>query len=564
VAGYDGGLLALALDLGTRLLPAFATPTGIPYGSVNLRRGVLPNESAVSSTAGGGTLSLEFSVLSRLTGDPRFEAAAKKSVRALWSRRSRLGLVGAHIDVRSGTWTHRDAGVGTSIDSFYEYLLKAWLLLGDAESRHMFWQAHSAVERHCSRAPWYVEVNMDSGALVWPLFNSLQAFWPGLQALAGRLVEASSTHTAFLSVWRRLGFTPEGYNLAAQQIQPGQASYPLRPELAESTYYLHRATGDPAYLTAGRDMVLSLRRARARCGYARVADVATGELSDHMESFFLAETVKYLFLLFDAGATWEGELPAMGGSFVDARPGGYVFSTEGHMLPVFTEHWGPAPAAPRNDSAVAPPQRSQTREAQLLAALAALRGEAAPAPAASGGECQPQPAPAEASPDEADLGIQLAVARPPEVIAVANGDSIQIAALLGTCAIPREEARSSPADEPSRNLSSVVRHSLAAHGAASPAVRALAAEVAAAQQGIVAAQLLALAHAQGLPTRSMQLRVVDDGGGVQRVVLFVEGAAPLQGLAAGVREDGLISPALPGFGGKSEPVEEEDDYLDQE
>jgi len=27
----------------------------------------------------------------------------------------------------------------------------------------------------------YVEVNMDSAAIVWPLFNSLQAFWPGLQ-----------------------------------------------------------------------------------------------------------------------------------------------------------------------------------------------------------------------------------------------------------------------------------------------------------------------------------------------------------------------------------------------
>lgn len=30
-------------------------------------------------------------------------------------------------------------------------------------------------------APRYVEVNMDSAAIVWPLFNSLQAFWPGLQ-----------------------------------------------------------------------------------------------------------------------------------------------------------------------------------------------------------------------------------------------------------------------------------------------------------------------------------------------------------------------------------------------
>ena len=122
VDGYSGELLRLATDLGRRLLPAFDTPTGIPYGSVSLRSGVVANESRISSTAGGGTLSLEFGILSRLTGDGRFEEAARKAVRALWARRSRLGLVGAHIDVRSGAWTHRDAGIGTSIDSFYEYV----------------------------------------------------------------------------------------------------------------------------------------------------------------------------------------------------------------------------------------------------------------------------------------------------------------------------------------------------------------------------------------------------------------------------------------------------------
>ena len=40
VPGYKGGLLDLAADLGSRLLPAFDTPTGIPYGAVNLNSGV--------------------------------------------------------------------------------------------------------------------------------------------------------------------------------------------------------------------------------------------------------------------------------------------------------------------------------------------------------------------------------------------------------------------------------------------------------------------------------------------------------------------------------------------
>nr|XP_009774661.1 PREDICTED: probable alpha-mannosidase I MNS4 [Nicotiana sylvestris] len=67
---YDNELLHLAEDLARRMLPAFDTPTGIPFGSVNLLHGVDENESKITSTAGGGTLTLEFGILSRLTNDP--------------------------------------------------------------------------------------------------------------------------------------------------------------------------------------------------------------------------------------------------------------------------------------------------------------------------------------------------------------------------------------------------------------------------------------------------------------------------------------------------------------
>lgn len=128
--------------------------------------GVDENESKITSTAGGGTLTLEFGVLSRLTNDSVYERVTKNSVRGIWARRSKLDLVGAHINVFTGEWTQKDAGIGTSIDSFYEYLLK---------------EAYKAAMHYLHHDPWYVEVNMNSGATVWPLFNSLQAFWPGLQ-----------------------------------------------------------------------------------------------------------------------------------------------------------------------------------------------------------------------------------------------------------------------------------------------------------------------------------------------------------------------------------------------
>lgn len=326
IPSYDNQLLDLAEDLARRMLPAFDTPTGIPFGSVNLLHGVDEHESKITSTAGGGTLTLEFGVLSRLTNNPMFEQITKNAVRGLWARRSRLNLVGAHINVFTGEWTQKDAGIGTSIDSFYEYLLKAYLLFGDEEYLFIFQEAYAAAMQYLFNDPWYVEVNMDSAAIVWPLFNSLQAFWPGLQVLAGDIDPAIRTHAAFISVWRRYGFTPEGFNLATLSVQHGQKSYPLRPELIESTYWLYKATRDPRYLDAGRDMVASLQYgARCPCGYCHITDVEFHKKEDHMESFFLAETVKYLWLLFDLASGSD--------NLVENGPYKYIFSTEGHLLP---------------------------------------------------------------------------------------------------------------------------------------------------------------------------------------------------------------------------------------
>jgi hypothetical protein len=103
------------------------------------------------------------------------------------------------------------------------------------------------------------------------------------------------------------------------------AYYPLRPELAESTYALYRATGSDRYLEMGREMVISLNQiARTPSGFAAVKSVLDMTLEDHTPSFFLAETLKYLYLLFDDDA------------FPNTHASGYVFSTEGHIIPIST------------------------------------------------------------------------------------------------------------------------------------------------------------------------------------------------------------------------------------
>lgn len=74
----NGPLLRLAEDVAKRLVVAFDTKTGMPYGTVNLRHGVPKGETTVTCTAGIGTFVLEFGTLSRLTGDPLYEEVKKQ------------------------------------------------------------------------------------------------------------------------------------------------------------------------------------------------------------------------------------------------------------------------------------------------------------------------------------------------------------------------------------------------------------------------------------------------------------------------------------------------------
>ena len=111
LSGYqatgDGRLLHLAEDLGTRLLPAFNSPTGMPYMYVNLKTG--KTSGARSNPAEIGTLLLEFGTLAKLTGKPVFYDKAKNAVAELYKRRSKIGLVGEEIDVETGRGPARPA-----------------------------------------------------------------------------------------------------------------------------------------------------------------------------------------------------------------------------------------------------------------------------------------------------------------------------------------------------------------------------------------------------------------------------------------------------------------------
>jgi hypothetical protein len=142
----DKRLLNLAEDLGTRLLPVFDSPTGLPYVYVNLRSGDV--RDTVTNPAETGTLLLEFGTLSKLTGKPIFYEKAKRAVVETYKRCSAIGLVGSIINVETGVWADTDSHISGGIDSYYEYLWKCWRLFGDKDCRDMWHASIPAVHKY--------------------------------------------------------------------------------------------------------------------------------------------------------------------------------------------------------------------------------------------------------------------------------------------------------------------------------------------------------------------------------------------------------------------------------
>ena len=98
-------------------------------------------------------------------------------------------------------------------------------------------------------------------------------------------------------MWNLYGIEPEELDYVA--MKPTSKEYYLRPEIIESAYYLLFFTGDVRYKEMGETFFWNLvKHCRTDAGYAHLKDVTKKEKSDAMESFFFAETLKYLYLIF--------------------------------------------------------------------------------------------------------------------------------------------------------------------------------------------------------------------------------------------------------------------------
>lgn len=313
-------LLEKAQDFADRMLPAFNTKTGIPRYWVNLRTEATKGDTV--NVAEAGTYLLEMGILSYFTGEPKYYHAAKKATKAVYERRSDIGLIGDVIDVQSGEWVSETSHICAGVDSYYEYLLKAFLLFGDQDLKHMWDESlekinHYLADQHGGRL-WYGRVNMHSGDQVSSVVTLYDAFFPAVLALSGEMQNAKNLQTSWDWLWSKYGLEPTAYD-----YKKGEITYPvysLNPEIMESAYYLYTLTKDFKFYSMNEKYWIDLKtHCRTEVAYSSIEDVRTMEKRDYMPTYFFAETLKYLYLTFS-------------GKEVKFIMEDHIFTTEAHQF----------------------------------------------------------------------------------------------------------------------------------------------------------------------------------------------------------------------------------------
>ncbi|ETN69272.1 glycosyl hydrolase family 47 [Necator americanus] len=361
----DRMFIAKAEDLGKRLIVGFtSSKSAVPLSDVNLktRKAKTPPWSSESSLSEVTSLQLEFRDLSRVTGKSVYEQISFKVSTHIHDIGcgENEGLCDMYLNSNTGKFrSGTTITFGARADSYYEYLLKQWLqtgktidwLLSDYATAMESMQSKLLRYSEPSKLPFVGELL--PGAVYSPKMDHLACFLAGTLALGSRnglpdghmklaeviitfsfLQNVSGIGKACQAMYKNpTGLGPEivYFNMLPGQhedlsIKPLDAHSLLRPEAIEAWFYLYRLTGDKMYQDWGWQAFQAIEQyARVKNGYSSVKSVKKIPVSyrDLMESFFLAETLKYLFLLF---ADDQNEL------FPLDR---WVFNTEAHPLPIY-------------------------------------------------------------------------------------------------------------------------------------------------------------------------------------------------------------------------------------
>lgn len=363
LSAYDFSKEKVFLDkailLGEKLAPAFLTSSGIAMGQVDFRSGHTSNgwqgSSAILSEM--GTLQIEFRNLAHYSGEQKYEDMSMRGMKFLYPKIPSNGLMGIKVDIASGKAVDSTITFGALGDSFYEYLLKVWIQGGKKETwyREMYDHAMNGVMDlllASSEPGGLVFVADWNGRTQHRKMDHLVCFLPGLLALGAHtdpLGPESNRAKRDMAVAKSLMFTcREMYHQQRSGISPEYVEFPkgrdmkvgatapfyiLRPEAAESLFVLGQLTGDPIYREWAWEIWKAIdRHCKTPHGYGALRDVNRPEdgVDDRMESFFLGETMKYLYMAQD---------PNHG---IDLDK--YVFNTEAHPTRIFGDSHKPVAA----------------------------------------------------------------------------------------------------------------------------------------------------------------------------------------------------------------------------
>uniref|UniRef100_A0A665WCJ3 alpha-1,2-Mannosidase n=1 Tax=Echeneis naucrates TaxID=173247 RepID=A0A665WCJ3_ECHNA len=348
----DQLFLDKAKDLGSRLMPAFKTPSKIPFSDVNIGKGTAhpPRWTSDSTLAEVTSIQLEFRELSRITQEPQYQDVVNEVMKLVHRLPGKHdGLVPMFINTNSGQFTHKGVfTLGARADSYYEYLLKQWIQGGKTEDDLLedYLQAVEGVKKHLVKQTGPSGLTF-VGELSHNRFNAkmdhLVCFLPGTLALGAHnnlpgdhmdlAVQLMETcHQMYTQM--ETGLSPEiaHFNLQTSDghdvvVKPADRHNLLRPETVESLFYMYRFTKDTKYRDWGWEILQNFNKYTKvpGGGYTsinNVRDPVNPGPRDKMESFFLGETLKYLYLLFSD----DTELLSLDK---------YVFNTEAHPLPIW-------------------------------------------------------------------------------------------------------------------------------------------------------------------------------------------------------------------------------------
>ncbi|CAH2985583.1 unnamed protein product [Chilo suppressalis] len=345
----DEMFLDKAKDLGERLMAGFSSPSGIPYSDVNLgtRTAHAPEWSHYSTTAEVTTVQLEFRELSRASGNPAFEDAATTVSEKIHQLPKKHGLVPIFINPNTGHFLpHATITLGARGDSYYEYLLKQWLQTGKTVNYFLddYMTAIEGVReflaKRSSPNKYLFIGELSAGSESFnPKMDHLTCFLPGTLALghANGLPDWHMTmaeellYTCYLTYAAHPSFlAPEitHFNLASttddMYTKTADAHSLLRPEFVESLWYMYQLTGNTTFQDWGWQIYQSIEKhAKVPNGYTSLNNVKSEKplQRDMMETFFLSETLKYLYLLFSDDRF-----------IIDLNK--YVINSEAHPLPI--------------------------------------------------------------------------------------------------------------------------------------------------------------------------------------------------------------------------------------